>query len=238
MKPKYTLIIILGSAVLLVTACNVLPITLPVSPESSPTVNKMPPVSSEQILKVTNTLESNTRVPTITATPDLSFLPDCRDHPKVGLPTETSPGRQGWFRYTNETYGFSFIFPPDWIVSEHGINLIYVCPSSTITIGIQLTIGVKRIEEDVAIQRTGVGAGDIITTGKIKFLGQEISRDVLRYQGKDKTILYHYGTEINVDGLIFTLSLDDFYPDYDAVELSADIQSAADTIVESFKLTQ
>lgn len=61
---------------------------------------------------------------------------------------------------------------------------------------------------------------------------------MLKYQGKDKAILYNYGTAINANRLMFTLSLGDFRTDYEMVELSAKIESLADTIVESFKHPQ
>ena len=61
---------------------------------------------------------------TMTATPTFTpiansdlFLPECDKTPKSGLPTESAGGTyQSWYRYTNESYGFSFAFPPDWDV--------------------------------------------------------------------------------------------------------------------------
>jgi hypothetical protein len=69
-------------------------------------------------------------------------------------------------------------------------------------------VGFRLDTEVIVIQRTGVAAGDIFTTGKVTFLDQEVCRDVLRYEGNDKSVLYNYATEIDVDGLMFTLSLD------------------------------
>ena len=72
-------------------------------------------------------------------------------------------------------------------------------------------------------------------------MGLEISKEILRYRNKDKTILYklpNATTIIPVGALEFTLSLDDFRDNYDAAELSDIIQITADMIVESFELTK
>lgn len=100
-----------------------------------------------------------------------------------------------------------------------------------------LSIGFRRSTEEAPIQRTGVGAGELIGKGTVLFLGRELSRDVLVYQGKEKAVLYSYGLEIAVDDLIFTLSLDDHSPDYESVVIEQDIQAQVDEIVESFELT-
>jgi hypothetical protein len=102
-----------------------------------------------------------------------------------------------------------------------------------------LVIGFKQaVEKDVSVQRSGVGAGEIVARGTASFLGREISRDVLVYQGRDKAVLYNYATEIKADGLTFTLSLDDFRTDYETAVLSEDVQAVSDQIVESFELTE
>jgi len=103
---------------------------------------------------------------------------------------------------------------------------------------IALVIGIRKNTEMVPIQRTGVGAGDIVTVGTVIFLGQEITRDILRYENKDKSVLYNYATEIFVGDLVFTISLDDFRTDYDAASLSKEIESQADKIIESFVLVK
>ena len=74
--------------------------------------------------------------------------------------------------------------------------------------------------------------------GNILFLGQEISKGILKYQGNDKLILYANGVEIKIGELIFTLGLGDINTDYGAVNLSLMIEETADAIVESFALTK
>jgi hypothetical protein len=141
-----------------------------------------------------------------------------------------------WPRYVSTVYGFSFAYPPEWKVSELSTNFIQI--SSSDTPDIKLTIGVRWADEDARIQRTGVPEGDIVTVGKIIFLGQEISKDVLKYQSKDKKILYANGIEIRIGDRVFTLGLDDFSRDYDAVDLSNVLEQTADAIVESIAYTK
>ncbi len=155
----------------------------------------------------------------------------------TSLPPATSspPGR--WQTYAHTTYGFSFCYPPDWTVEEKPDvpNFVWLKYQPRPTLA--LSIGFRRSTEEAPIQRTGVGAGELIGKGTVLFLGRELSRDVLVYQGKEKAVLYSYGLEIAVDDLIFTLSLDDHSPDYESVVIEQDIQAQVDEIVESFELT-
>jgi len=60
---------------------------------------------------------------------------------------------------------------------------------------------------------------------------------VLVYEGKVKAVLYNNAVEIDVDGLISTMSLDVRGPDYDAADIRPDIQTIVDKIAGSFLLT-
>jgi hypothetical protein len=67
----------------------------------------------------------------------------------------------------------------------------------------------------------------------VPFLGDEISKSILVYQGRDKAVLYNNGTEFRVGGnRIFTLGLGASGLDYAAVDLTNFI-AAADGIVAS-----
>jgi len=155
--------------------------------------------------------------------------------------TYTYPKKQGWTRYVNAEYCFSFTYPSDWIITVSK-NFVVVNPQAEPTIA--LVIGIRKDKEKVTIQRTGVGAGEIITVGTVLFLGQEISKDILRYENKDKrvldkSVLYNYATEFLVGDLVFTISLDDFgTTDYDTFSLPEEIEALADEIVESFVLVK
>lgn len=149
-------------------------------------------------------------------------------------PAATRSQLQGWQTYTNAAYGFSFRYPSDWRPEEAPNFLRFHHLQHPMLV---LTIGFRRQAEDAPIQRTGVGAGDIVTKGTVTFFGRELSRDVLLYQGKEKAVLYNYALEVKVDELVFTLSLDDYSPDYASVVIGPAIQAQADEIIESFELT-
>jgi hypothetical protein len=59
----------------------------------------------------------------------------------------------------------------------------------------------------------------------------------LVYEGKMKAMLYNNAQEIDVDGLIFTLSLDDYNLDYDAAEIKPEMQAIVDEVIGSFLLS-
>ncbi len=151
--------------------------------------------------------------------------------------TPAPDSHPGWLTYTHPIHGFSFRYPPGWQVdsSPAGPNFVRVRPRSGPDV--ELAVGVRRPDEDVPIQRTGVGAGDVETRGSARFLGREVAREVLVYEGKVKAVLYNNAVEIDVDGLVFTLSLDSVGPDYDAVDIPPDVQAIVDKIVGSFLLT-
>ena len=141
-----------------------------------------------------------------------------------------------WPRYVSTEYGFSFAYPLGWEVSKSGTHFIRIGPPGAPSI--RFTIGVKHTGDATRIGRTGVPEGDIFLAGNILFLGQEISKGILKYQGNDKLILYANGVEIKIGELIFTLGLGDINTDYGAVNLSLMIEETADAIVESFALTK
>ena len=144
------------------------------------------------------------------------------------------PPYQDWQTYIDPAYGFLFHYPQGWKAEEapNFVRLRYAQRPTLV-----LTIGFRHATEEASIQRTGVGAGDIVTKGTVTFLGRELSRDVLVYQGREKAVLYNYALEIPVDELVFTLSLDDLDPEYMSVLIEPGIQTVVDRIIESFELT-
>jgi Tol biopolymer transport system component len=152
-----------------------------------------------------------------------------------------------WLTYTSADYGFSFRYPPGWRVSEHRYPSDVQFPQDPDSPNfvwlyrgdgpeVVLRIGVRWPDEAAPIQRTGTGAGEIETQGSVPLLGRELSREVLVYDGRVKAVLYHNGQEIDVEGLILTLSLDAVGQDYAAAEIGPDVQAEADEIVASFVL--
>jgi hypothetical protein len=165
------------------------------------------------------------------------FLPNCHKDPKTDLDIISDPGLyQGWNRYMNESYEFSLVFPSDWDLIE-GQNYLCLKPQDTPTV--TLIVGFKNDSEDISIMRTGVGAGDLVTEDTVTFFDQEIEKRILKYQERNKAILYNNATEIKVDSMLFTLSLDDFsLGDYELIDIPNDIETTADLIVGSFSLAR
>jgi len=148
----------------------------------------------------------------------------------------------GWLTYTHPAYGFSFRYPAGWDPEPQTAKTY---PNIVRLVGpdegrdVELTIGFRRADEEVPIQRTGTGAGDVEIEGTVAFLGQRLARNLLIYEGKVKSVMYNNAMEIAVDGMVFTLSLDvlgNALDDYEAADISPEIQAVADRIVASFVL--
>jgi hypothetical protein len=132
--------------------------------------------------------------------------------------------------YTDPVYGFSFTYPSNWQVEVRNEHFIRVKGPQELF----LSIGVKRGGEEVQIQRTGVGAGEIDTRGTVDFLDTTVSRDVLVYEGKVKEVLYNYALETTAHEHVFTLSLSSAASDYESIDIPQAVQHTADDILASF----
>ncbi|MDX9830351.1 MAG: hypothetical protein RBU35_08825 [Anaerolineae bacterium] len=148
----------------------------------------------------------------------------------------------GWLTYIHPTYGFSFRYPAGWDPEPQTARSY---PNIVRLVGpdegrdVELTIGFRRADEEAPIQRTGTGAGDVEIEGTATFLGQRLTRNLLIYEGKVKSVMYNNAMEIAVDGMVFTLSLDvlgNALGDYEAADISPEVQAVADRIVASFVL--
>ncbi|MFZ0547417.1 MAG: PsbP-related protein [Candidatus Promineifilaceae bacterium] len=144
-----------------------------------------------------------------------------------------TPIHEEWLKYENNVYGFSFYYPTDWTPIELQ-NKVAVAVQG---LSISLKIGVRQITEDVQLVRTGVPAGDLVMRGTVTFLGQALVKNVLVYQGKDKAVLYNSAGEIEVNDLVFVISLESNRFDYESIQIPETIQEQADQILESFELT-
>jgi hypothetical protein len=132
--------------------------------------------------------------------------------------------------YADPVYGFSFTYPSNWQVEVRDEHFIRVKGPQEMF----LSIGVKRSGEDVQIQRTGVGAGEIASQGTVDFLGTTVSRDVLVYEEKVKEVLYNYGLETTAHEHVFTLSLSSAASDYESIDIPQAVQHITDDILASF----
>ena len=117
----------------------------------------------------------------------------------------------GWHRYTNLGYGFSFHYPPDWTLEERPHQLVF---RHKVVDTLRFTVEYRRSTESLWVYRTGMPAGDFVPKGSVPFLGRKISRDVLVYEGKAKVVLYNYSSAIPWGDIIFGFFLDDFESNY------------------------
>jgi hypothetical protein len=129
--------------------------------------------------------------------------------------------------------GFSFHYPPDWTLEERPHVLIF---RHQVVDTLWFTVEYHRVDEDRWLFRTGMPAGDFVPKGSVTCLGQEISRDVLVYEGKEKLVLYNYSSAIPWESIGFNFVLEDEQGDYETVELPEDVQSQIDQVVTSFEL--
>lgn len=140
----------------------------------------------------------------------------------------------GWYRYTNLDYGFSFHYPPDWTLEDRP-HLIILRHQVIDTLR-WFTVEYHRVDEDLWVFRTGVPAGDFVPRGSVPFLGRELARNVLVYEGKDKLVSYGSGDATPWTDVVFSIVLEDFADDYQALDLPEDVQRQIDQVVTSFEL--
>jgi hypothetical protein len=134
----------------------------------------------------------------------------------------------GWIRYVRVDYGFSFRYPPTWTLVE-GRNFIDLRQQR-----LHLLIGYRDAEESLNISgQAETQPGDMVSAGTVPFLGQQVPKAVLRYQGKAKAVIYNSGDRISIGDRVFLLNLEDFAPDYEAVDLPEAVQAEADRIIGS-----
>ncbi len=170
-----------------------------------------------------------------TAAPDPQATPTTVVHPANGW--------KGWQTYTNASYGFTFQYPAEWKLEEthdtakspNTLNghAVWLVPDAYHDVLLQIAF--KRSGEDIIIQRSGLGSGDLIAWGKVLFLGAEIQRNVLVAQGQHVTVMYTGPGAIQREDLVFTFNLDYSGGDRQA-GLSDANEANADAIVASFQL--
>lgn len=200
---------------------------------SKPTLT-LTPANTWTPASTSTSTQTPTMTPTRTSTATATHTITPTIEPTLAFIVTSAATYRGWPQYNHTVYGFSFAAPPAWKVSELADNFIQV--TSSAAPGIRLTIGIRWVDENVRIQRTGVPEGDIVLVRGIQFLGQEISKGILVYQDKEKAVLYANCVEITVGNRVFTLGLGSFGGDYAAVNLTNDQIGTADAIVESIAI--
>ena len=147
-------------------------------------------------------------------------------------------GAAEWLTYSNADYGFAFSYPPEWTLSEDpgGYEVAGGMASPSITLSrdtLRLRIQYQRPEEMTVLGPGGRPAGQVEERGTITFLGQSLPRNVLTFEGKDKSVFYG----ARLDDLVFYVQLDDDAGqgvEYGAIDLSVDVQAEVDQILGRF----
>ena len=134
------------------------------------------------------------------------------------------------FSYTNEVYGFAFDYPKTWRLTEedHGVIL----QKGTNRLGINFRWADEQTDE---FGPTGMGAGDLIYAGKVNFLNQVIPVESLLFEKKLKAVFFGESGSVEVDDLVFMMSLEDLDTNYMDVDLPEEIITEARMILESFR---
>ena len=148
------------------------------------------------------------------------------------VPTKAATGTPvedpypGWKKYVNADYEFSFRYPATWTLEEEA-NLVTLSQGALL-----LAIAFQRQGEDAPPPWTGMPAGDFESRGVLAFLGQEIEKNALVYEGQVKVLTY----SAQVGDLVFSIRLEDVVTaDYGDIEISEAAQSEVDQITSSFE---
>jgi hypothetical protein len=144
----------------------------------------------------------------------------------------------GWASYANTEYGFSLRYPPTWMVAEVNEENFGKPGSRWVELSqgtAKLIIGYRRSGEDAVIWGSGVAAGEFELRGTARILDQDVERQVLVYEGRDKVVFYSIPPGvIAAGGLEFAASLNPFaQADYAQVALDQGVQDEADAILST-----
>jgi len=107
---------------------------------------------------------------------------------------------QGWSKYANDTYGFSLLLPPEWVVDESATgvpllkgHLLNLHPQNNRE-GLTIRMTFRRVGDEVFLWPTGVGAGEFVPHGMLDVAGEPVRRmlfvcpngqiDSIWYQGE------------------------------------------------------
>jgi putative hemolysin len=105
---------------------------------------------------------------------------------------------QGFWTYTEPTYGFSIMLPEDWVVEDVTTsdalmsgNLLTLHPSDAVSqLSIRMTF--RCIGEDVRLWPTGVGQGEFIPQGTLDVAGQPAERVLLVCPTGEVTAIWYH----------------------------------------------
>ncbi len=236
---------------ILLTACTA---TTTVAPTPAPTLGMANPASvycEEQGYRLELRTAADGSQSGVCIFPDGSeceewayFRGECGpSQPEVPTEATASTDYTGWMEYVDAGYGFKFRYPPEWTAeldlrsdSTTYQHLLWLRAPSKPVDGVQMMIAFESVGENVGIQRTGIGAGELIERGSVMFLGEPATRIVLVLEGKDVEVMYGTTGAFQRGNLRFAISL--AYVGTERLGLTADHEQVADQIVESFELIQ
>ena len=149
----------------------------------------------------------------------------------------------GWIEYADSNYRFKFRYPSEWTAeldlrsdSTTYQHLLWLrAPSKPIN-GVQMMIAFERVGENYGIQRTGIGAGELVERGSVLFLGEPTRRIVLSLEGKDMEVMYGATGVFERGTMRFAIGLS--YVGVGRLGLTPEIEKVADLIVASFELAK
>lgn len=133
--------------------------------------------------------------------------------------------------YINEDYGFSFNPTSDWTIEDYGEYVIFTRP------GYRFYVGYQWADVPPKPFRTGMPAGEFVEEGTSVLLGQELPRQVLVFEDKNKVV--DYGGRIKIGDLILVMYLDGVETEsasYQDIDITDDMMAEADMIIASFAL--
>ena len=161
----------------------------------------------------------------------------------TSLPTVVG-GTATWPRYVHEEYGFSFQYPPDWVVEPDAnpISTLYghalfVRPADE-SARVSLRVVFRRAGEDILLWPTGVGEGEFVERDSVPFLGGTLKRVALVCDGRDQSVWYKsvMGDQQPRGDLEFSFILAYRGACSDGYSLPEQVQAIGNMIVTSFEI--
>lgn len=185
---------------------------------------------------------TETAAPTMTATISSTATPTTPPTLSARAPEMATPTPPKRHTYTNDEYGFAFSYLSTWVLEEMPAGKDVAGGKSAnavhLTQGwLRLVIQFKNATEATALGLGGLPAGEVEDRGAATFLGREIPRHVLVFEGKDKSVFY----DEQFEDLEFYLQLGDdpgFGLDYGTVEIPESVQAEVEEFLATFARTR
>jgi hypothetical protein len=144
-----------------------------------------------------------------------------------------------WQAYLSMDYGLLLRYPDAWLLEEIDWEVtpgLYEKALSLKKDNIQLLIG-YHFKENYLPHAEDFQGGLLVDDGTALFLGEEIARFALQYEGIDKEVFYHGLDGLESGGLVFTLRLRDTTPgtSYKLIQVPDQEQMEAEGILASLR---